>query len=108
MKKYILVILLSIISLLSFSQEHKEVFSKDIFISKELSGTIKLYDNGVPTFTPLDQIVIDAHFEEIQYQMSADTMKIFTENWSTVKLYPYENIDLSKMKDTLIFKFDTY
>jgi len=107
MKKYTLIILLSIISLLSFSQEHKEVFSKDLFISKELSGTIKLYDNGVPTFTPLDQIVIDSHFEEIQYQMSADTMKIFTENWSTVKLYPYENIDLSKMKDTLIFEFDT-
>ena len=64
---YYLIILLSIISLLSFSQDHKEVFSKDIFISKELSGTIKLYDNGVPTFTPLDQIVIDAHFEEIKY-----------------------------------------
>ena len=107
MKKYTLIILLSIISLLSFSQEHKEVFSKDIFISKELSGTIKLFDNGIPTFTPFDKIVIDSHFEEIKHQMSADTMKIFTENWSITKLYPYGNVDLSKMKDTLIFEFDT-
>ena len=85
----------------------KEVFSKDIFISKELSGTIKLFDNGIPTFTPFDKIVIDSHFEEIKSQMSADTMKIFTENWSTTKLYPYGDVDLSKMKDTLIFEFDT-
>jgi len=107
MNRITLIILLSIISLLSFSQEHKEVFSKDVFISKELSGTIKLYDNGVSTFIPFDKSIIDAHFEEIEYQMSADTMKIFTENWSTTKLYPYKSIDLSKMKDTLIFELDT-
>jgi len=107
MKKYTLILFFSITSTYCLSQDHKEVFSKDIFISKELSGTIKLYDNGVPTFTPLDQIIIDAHFKEIKYQMSADTIKIFTENWNTEKLYPYGNVDLSKMKDTLIFEFDT-
>ena len=47
------------------SQEHKEVFTKKIFISKDLSGIIKLYDNGVPTFTPFDKDIINKHFDSI-------------------------------------------
>ena len=91
MKKYTLILFFSITSTYCLSQDHKEVFSKDIFISKELSGTIKLYDNGVPTFTPFEKSVIDAHFISIQDSLTADTMKIFNENWSTTKLYPYNN-----------------
>tara|TARA_B100000700_G_scaffold40540_1_gene41100 strand:- start:741 stop:1649 length:909 start_codon:yes stop_codon:yes gene_type:complete len=105
MKKYIVIIFFLTISILSFSQEYKEVYSKDIFISEEISGTIKLFDNGVPTFTPFEKSIIEAHFQKIKSQMSADTMKIFSENWSTTRLYPYKDIDLSKMNDTAIFKF---
>tara|TARA_B110000902_G_scaffold171771_1_gene195515 strand:- start:779 stop:1618 length:840 start_codon:yes stop_codon:yes gene_type:complete len=83
------------------------VFSKDIFISEDLSGTIKLFDNGVPTFTPFDKEVTDKHFDQIKSQMNADTMTIFNENWSSTKLYPYKKIDLSIMEDTLIFRFKT-
>ena len=35
MKKYTLIILLLSITVISFGQEYKEVFSKDLFISKE-------------------------------------------------------------------------
>jgi murein DD-endopeptidase MepM/ murein hydrolase activator NlpD len=83
------------------------VFSKDIFISEDLSGTIKLFDNGVPTFTPFDKEVTDKHFDQIKSQMNADTMTIFNENWSSTKLYPYKKIDLSIMEDTLIFRLKT-
>ena len=110
MKKCTLLILLLSISLLSFSQnktlQKKEVFSKDVFISKKLSGTIKLYDNGTTAFTPFDQKIIDAYFEEIQYKHFSDTMKIFTENWNTEQLFPYGKIDLSAMTDTVMFEFD--
>jgi hypothetical protein len=34
-------------------------------------------------------------------------MRIFNENWSSTKLYPYKKIDLSIMEDTLIFRFKT-
>lgn len=106
MKKIILFIhLISLTSL--FSQNVEMVFSKDIFISEDLSGTIKLFDNGVPTFTPFDKEVTDKHFDQIKSQMNADTMKIFNENWSSTKLYPYKKIDLSIMEDTLIFRFKT-
>ncbi|MEJ6749702.1 MAG: peptidoglycan DD-metalloendopeptidase family protein [Flavobacteriales bacterium] len=106
MKKTILFIqLISLTSL--FSQNVEMVFSKDIFISEDLSGTIKLFDNGVPTFTPFDKEVTDKHFDQIKSQMNADTMKIFNENWSSTKLYPYKKIDLSIMEDTLIFRFKT-
>ena len=90
-----------------FSQNVEMVFSKDIFISEDLSGTIKLFDNGVPTFTPFDKEVTDKHFDQIKSQMNADTMRIFNENWSSTKLYPYKKIDLSIMEDTLIFRFKT-
>tara|TARA_B110000879_G_scaffold51680_1_gene73413 strand:+ start:518 stop:1423 length:906 start_codon:yes stop_codon:yes gene_type:complete len=106
MKKIILFIhLISLTSL--FSQNVEMVFSKDIFISEDLSGTIKLFDNGVPTFTPFDKEVTDKHFDQIKSQMNADTMTIFNENWSSTKLYPYKKIDLSIMEDTLIFRFKT-
>ena len=106
MKKTILFIqLISLTSL--FSQNVEMVFSKDIFISEDLSGTIKLFDNGVPTFTPFDKEVTDKHFDQIKSQMNADTMRIFNENWSSTKLYPYKKIDLSIMEDTLIFRFKT-
>ena len=106
MKKTILFIqLISLTSL--FSQNVEMVFSKDIFISEDLSGTIKLFDNGVPTFTPFNKEVTDKHFDQIKSQMNADTMKIFNENWSSTKLYPYKKIDLSIMEDTLIFRFKT-
>ena len=106
MKKTILFIhLISLTSL--FSQNVEMVFSKDIFISEDLSGTIKLFDNGVPTFTPFDKEVTDKHFDQIKSQMNADTMTIFNENWSSTKLYPYKKIDLSIMEDTLIFRFKT-
>jgi hypothetical protein len=106
MKKIILFIhLISLTSL--FSQNVEMVFSKDIFISEDLSGTIKLFDNGVPTFTPFDKEVTDKHFDQIKSQMNADTMRIFNENWSSTKLYPYKKIDLSIMEDTLIFRFKT-
>tara|TARA_B110000091_G_scaffold33781_1_gene35714 strand:+ start:153 stop:1058 length:906 start_codon:yes stop_codon:yes gene_type:complete len=106
MKKIILFIhLISLTSL--FSQNVEMVFSKDIFISEDLSGTIKLFDNGVPTFTPFDKEVTDKHFDQIKSQMNADTMTIFNENWSSTKLYPYKKIDLSIMEDTLIFRFNT-
>lgn len=106
MKKIILFIhLISLTSL--FSQNVEMVFSKDIFISEDLSGTIKLFDNGVPTFTPFNKEVTDKHFDQIKSQMNADTMKIFNENWSSTKLYPYKKIDLSIMEDTLIFRFKT-
>ena len=106
MKKTILFIqLISLTSL--FSQNVEMVFSKDIFISEDLSGTIKLFDNGVPTFTPFDKEVTDKHFDQIKSQMNADTMTIFNENWSSTKLYPYKKIDLSIMEDTLIFRFNT-
>ena len=106
MKKTILFIqLISLTSL--FSQNVEMVFSKDIFISEDLSGTIKLFDNGVPTFTPFDKEVTDKHFAQIKSQMNADTMTIFNENWSSTKLYPYKKIDLSIMEDTLIFRFKT-
>ena len=106
MKKIILFIhLISLTSL--FSQNVEMVFSKDIFISEDLSGTIKLFDNGVPTFTPFNKEVTDKHFDQIKSQMNADTMTIFNENWSSTKLYPYKKIDLSIMEDTLIFRFKT-
>ena len=106
MKKIILFIhLISLTSL--FSQNVEMVFTKDIFISEDLSGTIKLFDNGVPTFTPFDKEVTDKHFDQIKSQMNADTMTIFNENWSSTKLYPYKKIDLSIMEDTLIFRLKT-
>lgn len=106
MKRFTLIILFSITTIYCFSQKHTEVFSKDIFISKELSGTIKLFDNGVPMFTPFDKPIIDAHFAAIQDSLTADTMRIFNEYWSTSKLYPYKDIDLSKMKDSIVFNLE--
>ena len=106
MKKKILTLVFSITLLQCFSQDdHKEIFSKDIFFSKELSGTLKLYDNGYPTFTPFEKNITDAYFEELNNKLSADTMRVFTEKWSTSKLYPYGDPDLSNMDDTLIFHF---
>ena len=107
MKNKILLIYLILSLTPLFSQEVKVVFSKNIFVSEELSGTIKLFENGVPTFTPFDKEVTDKHFDQIKSQMNADTIRIFNENWSSTKLYPYKKIDLSIMEDTLIFRFKT-
>ena len=106
MKNIILFIhLISLTSL--FSQNVEMVFSQAIFISEDLSGTIKLFDNGVPTFTPFDKEITDNHFNEIKSQFISDTMKIFSEYWSNSRIYPYKNIDLSVMKDTLTFHFNS-
>lgn len=107
MKNQILLIYLTLSLTPLFAQEVKVVFSKNLFVSEELSGTIKLFENGVPTFTPFDKEITDKHFDQIKYQMNADTMRIFNENWSSTKLYPYKKIDLSIMEDTLIFRFKT-
>ena len=107
MKNKILLIYLTLSLTPLFAQEVKVVFSKNLFVSEELSGTIKLFENGVPTFTPFDKEVTDKHFDQIKSQMNADTMRIFNENWSSTKLYPYKKIDLSIMEDTLIFRFKT-
>ena len=110
MKKINLItlLLLSIFSFSNlFSQEHKVVFSKKIFIAEDLSGTIKLYDNGVPTFTPFDKEVITEYFDSIKSKYMLDTMKIFNEYWSTSKLYPYKGVDLSTMKDSIYLSLDS-
>ena len=107
MKNKILLIYLILSLTPLFAQEVKVVFSKNLFVSEELSGTIKLFENGIPTFTPFDKEVTDKHFDQIKSQMNADTMTIFNENWSSTKLYPYKKIDLSIMEDTLIFRFKT-
>lgn len=107
MKNKILLIYLTLSLTPLFAQEVKVVFSKNLFVSEELSGTIKLFENGIPTFTPFDKEVTDKHFDQIKSQMNADTMRIFNENWSSTKLYPYKKIDLSIMEDTLIFRFKT-
>lgn len=107
MKNKILLIYLTLSLTPLFAQEVKLVFSKNLFVSEELSGTIKLFENGVPTFTPFDKEVTDKHFDQIKSRMNADTMRIFNENWSSTKLYPYKKIDLSIMEDTLIFRFKT-
>tara|TARA_B100000767_G_scaffold114027_1_gene108832 strand:- start:30 stop:938 length:909 start_codon:yes stop_codon:yes gene_type:complete len=107
MKNKILLIYLTLSLTPLFAQEVKVVFSKNLFVSEDLSGTIKLFENGVPTFTPFDKEVTDKHFDQIKSQMNADTMRIFNENWSSTKLYPYKKIDLSIMEDTLIFRFKT-
>lgn len=107
MKNKILLIYLTLSLTPLFAQEVKVVFSKNLFVSEELSGTIKLFENGVPTFTPFDKEVTDKHFDQIKSRMNADTMRIFNENWSSTKLYPYKKIDLSIMEDTLIFRFKT-
>ncbi|MGY8951241.1 MAG: peptidoglycan DD-metalloendopeptidase family protein [Flavobacteriales bacterium] len=107
MKNKILLIYLTLSLTPLFAQEVKVVFSKNLFVSEELSGTIKLFENGIPTFTPFDKEVTDKHFDQIKSQMNADTMTIFNENWSSTKLYPYKKIDLSIMEDTLIFRFKT-
>ena len=107
MKNKILLIYLTLSLTPLFAQEVKVVFSKNLFVSEELSGTIKLFENGIPTFTPFDKEVTDKHFDQIKSQMNADTMRIFNENWSSTKLYPYKKIDLSIMEDTLIFRLKT-
>ena len=107
MKNKIILIYLTLSLTPLFAQEVKVVFSKNLFVSEELSGTIKLFENGIPTFTPFDKEVTDKHFDQIKSQMNADTMRIFNENWSSTKLYPYKKIDLSIMEDTLIFRFKT-
>ena len=107
MKNKILLIYLTLSLTPLFAQEVKVVFSKNLFVSEEVSGTIKLFENGIPTFTPFDKEVTDKHFDQIKSQMNADTMRIFNENWSSTKLYPYKKIDLSIMEDTLIFRFKT-
>ena len=107
MKNKILLIYLTLSLTPLFAQEVKVVFSKNLFVSEELSGTIKLFENGLPTFTPFDKEVTDKHFDQIKSRMNADTMRIFNENWSSTKLYPYKKIDLSIMEDTLIFRFKT-
>ena len=107
MKNKLLITLLLIMSNSLFSQTIKEVYSNDLFISKELSGTIRLYENGMSTFTPFDKHIIDSHFVRLEKIFSADTMKIFNEDWSTTKLFPYEKIDLSRMTDTVTIKLDT-
>ena len=107
MKNKILLIYLTLSLTPLFAQEVKVVFSKNLFVSEDLSGTIKLFENGVPTFTPFDKEVTDKHFDQIKSQMNADTIRIFNENWSSTKLYPYKKIDLSIMEDTLIFRFKT-
>ena len=89
------------------SQEHQEVFTKKIFISKDLSGVIKLYDNGVPTFTPFDKDIINKHFDSISSRFMLDTMKIFNEYWSNLRLYPYKDIDLSTTKDSIFITLDS-
>jgi len=101
MKKIITITYLLLIFTPLFSQNVKVVFSKDLFISEDLSGTINLFNNGVPTFTPFEKEITDNHFNQVKSQMSADTMKIFIEYWSNSKLYPYKDIDLSVMEDTL-------
>ena len=121
MKKIVcstLVLVMGLITTVSFAQDwnvdsilstsknkYKVVFSKDLFISKQLSGTLLLYENGISTFTPFDIEVINKHFKYQNKSFSADTMKIFTEYWSTTKLFPYKKIDLSKMTDSIIINF---
>ena len=82
--------------------KYKVVFSKDLFISEQLSGTLLLYENGISTFTPFNIEVTNKYFESKQKSFSADTMKVFTEYWSATKLFPYKKIDLSKMNDSII------
>jgi len=103
MNKSLLTILFSTFSLCLLSQENENVvFSKDFFISEELSGTLLLYDNGLSTFTPFNLEVINKYFKSLNDSLTADTMRLFTEYWSTTKLFPYKDIDLSKMDDSII------
>lgn len=109
MKKliHIFCLFLSIFSCSSLlSQQSKEVFNKKIFISKELSGEIKLFDNGVPTFTPFERDIINHYFDSIESKITLDTMQLFNDYWSNSKLYPYQNIDLSLMKDSIEIELD--
>ena len=45
--------------------KYKVVFSKDFFISEQLSGTLLLYENGISEFTPFDIEVINKYFKSI-------------------------------------------
>ena len=104
-KRKLLLLLTTFFYIFSYSQEIKEVFSKDLFISEDLSGTIKLYENGFPTFTPFERQEIDSFFLSIKDSLMADTMKIFKEDWINSEVTPYEKVDLSKMKDSIIIIF---
>ena len=98
--KLILILFSIILSIKTYSQENKEkiVFSKDIYVSEDLSGKIKLYENGFVTFDEFSKEKIKIYFDSLKDQFIADTMKIFTEYWSTSRLYPYGDIDLSKIQ----------
>ena len=106
--KLILILFSIILSIKTYSQENKEkiVFSKDIYVSEDLSGKIKLYENGFVTFDEFSKEKIKIYFDSLKDQFIADTMKIFTEYWSTSRLYPYGDIDLSKMEDSVTIYLD--
>tara|TARA_Y100001968_G_C19375609_1_gene727481 strand:+ start:280 stop:1575 length:1296 start_codon:yes stop_codon:yes gene_type:complete len=88
--------------------QRREVFTQPVFINENLSGTIKLFDNGETSFTPFEQEIIDAYFLSIQDSLIADTMEIFKKDWNTTKVNPYEKIDLSKMTDSVIINLRGY
>tara|TARA_B100000902_G_scaffold302663_1_gene290657 strand:+ start:5694 stop:6611 length:918 start_codon:yes stop_codon:yes gene_type:complete len=106
--KLILILFSIILSIKTYSQEkiEKIVFSKDIYFSENLSGKIKLYENGLLTFDDFSKEKIKIYFDSLKDQFIADTMKIFTEYWSTSRLYPYGDIDLSKMEDSVTIYLD--
>ncbi|MGY8989771.1 MAG: peptidoglycan DD-metalloendopeptidase family protein [Flavobacteriales bacterium] len=121
MKKGLLILFclaLALITTVSFAQDwnvdsilstsknkYKVIFSKDFFVSEQLSGTLLLYENGISTFTPFDIEVINKYFKSQKASLSTKTMKIFTEYWDTTRLFPYKKIDLSKMTDSIVINF---